>query len=182
VLSKIQDLLGQIPLEVHKKNLPYSYVQIHMRFSAPVARPSAPCSSPKNSPPKSSLPHVLRGLIERDRKLLGLLSQTAYAAILKIFQALLERTDVRPGCVASLQTFGAYGANFNPHAHALVPDSGKSSKWTLWSAPAALACKSSITDPRVVDRTLRHRESERCQTKDPFEPRAPPSAHTRSWQ
>ena len=32
---------------------------------------------------------VMRGLVERDRKLLGLLSQTAYAAILKTFQALL---------------------------------------------------------------------------------------------
>ena len=69
-----------------------------------------------------SIPRVLRGLIERDRKLLGLLSQTAYAAILKSFQALFGRTDVRPGCVVSLQTFGAYGANFNPHAHALVSD------------------------------------------------------------
>ena len=67
-----------------------------------------------------SIPRVLRGLVERDRKLLGLLSQTAYAAILKTFQALFGRTDVRPGCVISLQTYGAYGANFNPHAHALV--------------------------------------------------------------
>jgi hypothetical protein len=69
-----------------------------------------------------SIPRVLRGLIERDRKLLGLLSQTAYAAILKTFQAFFDRRDVRPGCVVSLQTFGAYGANFNPHAHALVSD------------------------------------------------------------
>jgi hypothetical protein len=29
-------------------------------------------------------------------------------------QALFDRTDVRPGCVVSLQTFGAYGENFNP--------------------------------------------------------------------
>jgi hypothetical protein len=69
-----------------------------------------------------SIPRVLRGLVERDRKLLGLLSQTAYAAILKTFQALFARADVRPGCVISLMTFGAYGANFNPHAHALVSD------------------------------------------------------------
>jgi len=69
-----------------------------------------------------SIPRVLRGLIERDRRLLGLLSQTAYAAILKTFQALFDRRNVRPGCVISLQTFGAYGANFNPHAHALVSD------------------------------------------------------------
>jgi hypothetical protein len=27
-----------------------------------------------------------------------------------------------PGCVVSLQTYGAYGANFNPHAHVLVSD------------------------------------------------------------
>jgi len=69
-----------------------------------------------------SIPRVLRGLIERDRKLLGLLSQTAYAAILKSFQASFDRPDLRPGCVISLQTFGGYGANFNPHAHALVSD------------------------------------------------------------
>jgi hypothetical protein len=39
-----------------------------------------------------------------------------------------------------------------------------------------------ITDPRVAGRILRHRESERCRAKDPFEPRAPPGAHTRSPQ
>jgi hypothetical protein len=50
----------------------------------------------------------LRGLFERDRKLLGLMSQTAYAAVLRTFQAALDRTDVRPGCVVSLQTYGAY--------------------------------------------------------------------------
>jgi len=69
-----------------------------------------------------SIPRVLRGLFERERKLLGLLSQTAYASILKTFQALLDRNDVRPGCVISLQSFGAYGANFNPHCHALVSE------------------------------------------------------------
>jgi hypothetical protein len=31
-----------------------------------------------------------------------------------------------------------------------------------------------ITDPRVVDRILRHRESKRCKTQDPFETMAPP--------
>jgi hypothetical protein len=53
-----------------------------------------------------SIPRALRGLFERDRKLLGLLSRTAYASICKTFQALWERTDVRPGCVVSLQTYG----------------------------------------------------------------------------
>ena len=69
-----------------------------------------------------SIPRVLRGLFERERALLSLLSQTAYASILKTFQALLGRKDVRPGCVLSLQTHGAYGANFNPHCHGLISD------------------------------------------------------------
>ena len=37
-----------------------------------------------------------------------------HTAILKTFQAFFDRRDVRPGCVVSLQTFGGYGANFNP--------------------------------------------------------------------
>jgi hypothetical protein len=38
------------------------------------------------------------------------------------FQALLDRKDVRPGCVISLQTFGPYGANSHPHCHAIISD------------------------------------------------------------
>jgi hypothetical protein len=53
-----------------------------------------------------SIPRVLRGLVERDRKLLGLLSQSAYASLLKTFRAQFDRKDVRPGCVIALQTFG----------------------------------------------------------------------------
>jgi hypothetical protein len=52
-----------------------------------------------------SIPRVLRGLVERGRKLLGLLSRTAYEAIRKSFQTLFQRSDVRPGCIVSLQTF-----------------------------------------------------------------------------
>jgi hypothetical protein len=32
-----------------------------------------------------------------------------------------------------------------------------------------------ITEPRIIDRILCHRQSERCKARDPFEPRAPPS-------
>jgi hypothetical protein len=53
-----------------------------------------------------SIPRVLRGLFERERSLLSLLSQTAYASILKSFQALLGRKCMRPGCVLSIQTCG----------------------------------------------------------------------------
>jgi len=40
---------------------------------------------------------------------------------------------------------------------------------------ARMQIVSFITEPRVVDRILRHRQSERCKARDPFEPRAPPS-------
>jgi hypothetical protein len=69
-----------------------------------------------------SIPRSLRGLFERERALLGLLSPTGYDAILKFFRALFERDDVRPGCVISIQTHGAFGANFNPHLHGIISD------------------------------------------------------------
>ena len=83
-----------------------------------------------------SIPRVLRGLFGRERPLLGLLSQTAYASILKTFQTLLDRKDVRPGCVISLQTFGAYGANVNPHCHALVSDGAFSADGSFLLLPS----------------------------------------------
>jgi hypothetical protein len=106
---------------------------VAQEISAPAVRPNAPSFLLKNLPLRSlppvphhhwtfSIPRVLPGLFERERALMGLLSQTAYASILKSFQALLDRTDARPGCVISLPSFGAYGANFNPHCHALVSD------------------------------------------------------------
>jgi hypothetical protein len=39
-----------------------------------------------------------------------------------------------------------------------------------------------ITDPRVVDRILRHRASGRCKTRDPFEPRPPPRVSAKTLQ
>jgi len=44
----------------------------------------------------------------------------------------------------------------------------------LCSCGAEMEIVSVITDARVVDRILRHLESERCKARDPFEPRAPP--------
>jgi hypothetical protein len=83
-----------------------------------------------------SIPRVLRGLFERERSLLGLLSQTAYASILKTFQALLDRKDIRPGCILSLQTFGAYGANFHPHCHAIISDGAFSADGVFLPLPS----------------------------------------------
>jgi len=69
-----------------------------------------------------TIPKAIRGLFERERRLLGLLSRTAYEDVRKCFQMLFGRKDVRPGCVVSLQTFGAFGANFHPHCHAIISD------------------------------------------------------------
>jgi hypothetical protein len=68
-----------------------------------------------------SIPKVLRGVIERERSLLSLLSQSSYQSILKSFQKLFDRKDVRPGVVNSIQTFGSF-ANFQPHCHCLVTE------------------------------------------------------------
>jgi hypothetical protein len=42
---------------------------------------------------------------------------------------------------------------------------------------ARMQIVSFITEPRIVDRIPRHRQSERCRARDPFEPRAPPSGN-----
>jgi hypothetical protein len=68
-----------------------------------------------------TIPRALRGLFERDRRLLGLLSRTAYDAILRTLRAVFARKDVRPGVIASIQTFGSF-ANFHPHLHCLVTE------------------------------------------------------------
>jgi hypothetical protein len=68
-----------------------------------------------------TIPKCLRGLFERERRLLGLLAQCAYETIKSSFQAVLAQDDALPGVVLSLQTFGSF-ANFHPHVHLLVTD------------------------------------------------------------
>ena len=63
-----------------------------------------------------TLPRALRGLFQRDRRLLGLLARSAYDALRSSFERLYQLSDVRPGCIISLQTAGSY-AHFHPHAH-----------------------------------------------------------------
>ena len=65
-----------------------------------------------------TIPRSLRGLMQRDRKLLGLLSREAYRAL---SQEVVgdDAKDARVGMVASIQSFGEE-ANWHPHIHALV--------------------------------------------------------------
>ena len=69
-----------------------------------------------------TIPRVLRGLFERERRLLGLLSRAAYEATRRAFALQTGEPQAHPGMVTSIQTFGSY-MNFNPHIHALVSDS-----------------------------------------------------------
>ncbi len=68
-----------------------------------------------------TIPKALRGLFERDRKLLGLLPRCAFGAVRLLYQEHFNRRDAVPGMVASIQTFGS-ALNFSPHVHALVTD------------------------------------------------------------
>ena len=68
-----------------------------------------------------TIPKAIRGLFERERRLLGLLSRTAYEAVRRSFEALFDRKDVRPGCVLSIQTFGSMGPTSIPIATPSFP-------------------------------------------------------------
>jgi hypothetical protein len=46
----------------------------------------------------------------------------------------------------------------------------------LCSCGGRMRIVSFVTDPRIVDRILRHCASDRCKSQDSFEPRAPPAA------
>lgn len=67
-----------------------------------------------------TIPKVLRGIFERERKLLGILSKSAFDATAKVLAQITIDKDARCGFVSSIQTFGSYAANFHPHIHAIV--------------------------------------------------------------
>jgi hypothetical protein len=68
-----------------------------------------------------TVPKALRGLFERDRRLLGILARSAHDATRGHFQKSIGLKRALPGMVSSIQTFGSF-ANFHPHIHALVTD------------------------------------------------------------
>ncbi len=62
-----------------------------------------------------TVPKALRGLFERDRRLLGILARSAHDATRGHFQKSLGLKRALPGMVSSIQTFGSF-ANLHPHA------------------------------------------------------------------
>jgi hypothetical protein len=69
-----------------------------------------------------TVPKKLRGLIERERGLHGLMAQAAWAVLRDALAEAACEPEGRAGAVTSLQTFGSFGANFHPHLHAIVTE------------------------------------------------------------
>ncbi len=66
-----------------------------------------------------TIPKVLRGLFQRERRLLAILTRSAYDAVRTTWATGFEDRHALPGMVISIQTFGSY-ANWHPHLHVLV--------------------------------------------------------------
>ena len=69
-----------------------------------------------------TIPKALRGLFERERKLLKILAGSAHRAVEAMLREVVGDRGARVGTVANIQTFGGFGANFHPHVHAIVTD------------------------------------------------------------
>ena len=68
-----------------------------------------------------TVPKALRGLLERERRLLGLVSRCGYESVRRTWAGGFGDRHAVPGMAASIQTFGSY-ANWHPHVHAVVTD------------------------------------------------------------
>ena len=69
-----------------------------------------------------TVPKAVRGLFERDRRLLSLLTRCAHECIQTILREAVDDRCARVGTVASIQTFGSFAANFHPHVHAIITE------------------------------------------------------------
>lgn len=76
-----------------------------------------------------TIPRMLRIFFKYKRRLLGDLCQAAVNALLKYFQV-TTGTELRPGIVASIQTFGQK-INLHVHLHFLVTEGGEDSEGTF---------------------------------------------------
>ena len=84
--------------------------------------------------------------------MLGLLARAARDAIVPGVRAILDRHDVTPGLVLSIQTFGSYAANFHPDVHVLLTDGALTEEGEFLQLP--------YFDARLVEEVFRRRVSE----------------------
>ncbi len=68
-----------------------------------------------------TMPKRLRIFIRYDRELLKELPKLAWEVVKTIYQGVLNRDDVMPGMIATVQTFGEL-AHWHPHVHTVVTD------------------------------------------------------------
>ena len=69
-----------------------------------------------------TVPKVVRGLFERERRLLAILPRCAHRAVQTLLREVVDDPRAQVGTVASIQTFGSFAANFHPHVHALITE------------------------------------------------------------
>ena len=68
-----------------------------------------------------TVPKVIRGLFERERRLLSILTRCAHRSTEVMLREVVDDPRARIGTIASIQTFGSYAANFHTHVHATEP-------------------------------------------------------------
>jgi hypothetical protein len=81
-----------------------------------------------------TVPKRLRIFFRFDRGLLGELPRLAWQTVLEVYRAVLDRSDVTPGMMAAIHTFGQV-LHFHPHLHALVSDGAFSPDGTFIPVP-----------------------------------------------
>ena len=69
-----------------------------------------------------TIPKALRGLIERERRLHGLMALAAWEVLRDALREAAVEPEGVPGMVVSLQTFGSLGVNFHPHLHGIATE------------------------------------------------------------
>jgi len=70
-----------------------------------------------------TIPKRFRIFFRYDRNLLKKLPKLAWQVIKEVYQTVLDRDDVLPGMIATVQTFGEL-AHWHPHVHSIVTDGG----------------------------------------------------------
>jgi len=68
-----------------------------------------------------TMPKRLRIFFRYDRELLKNLPKIAWQVVKAVYQAVLNRDDVVPGMIATVQTFGEL-AHWHPHVHVVITD------------------------------------------------------------
>ena len=81
-----------------------------------------------------TIPKRLRIFFRFDRRLLGELPRLAGQTVLEVYRAVLDRSDVTPGMIVAIHTYGQI-LHWHPHLHALVADGGFTPDGTFVALP-----------------------------------------------